>query len=67
MIRTELQRESDSIDCELYRLIVRAERLWDAHRGARTELHQSLQSLRSARIGLRMCMHPDDAKTTRGY
>lgn len=67
-LRTRLQREADSLDCDLYRLICRAERMYDEikrHTGPRVgDFHKSLMSLRSARSGIRMLMHDNDRART---
>lgn len=62
--RTQAQRDADVFDCELYRLILRAERFAEASkdnkwRGVRTRLIQ-------ARLLVRDFMHPDDRKGTEG-
>jgi hypothetical protein len=66
--RTRLQREADSLDCDLYRLICRAERMYDGikkHTGPRVaDFHKCLMRLRSARSGIRMLMHGDDRART---
>jgi len=66
--RTRVQREANRIDCELYSAIRSAEDLYDSlkrYTGPRViELHKSLQSLRSARVGIRMLMHADDRART---
>lgn len=67
-LRTRLQREADSLDCDLYRLICRAERMYDGikrHTGPKVgNFHKSLMSLRSARSGIRTLMHADDRSRT---
>lgn len=62
--RTELQRDADRLDCDLYRLICRVEVLWQDYPRARDKLHDSLQGLRGARNGLRSLMHELDRKET---
>lgn len=68
--RTRLETDADAIDCDLYRIICRVERIYDDFKrheeGSRvTDLHRSLQSLRHARVGIRMLMDVDDrARTT---
>lgn len=66
--RTELQRACDDIDCDLFRLITRVERLYDANkrknRTAALDIHNCLQSMRAARYGLREQMHEDDKART---
>lgn len=68
-MKTELQREADRADCDLYRVICRVEKLYDSikrHSGPRVaDLHKSLQGLRNARTGIRMLMDESDrARTT---
>jgi hypothetical protein len=67
-VRTEIEKTADAIDCDLYRVICRVERLYDGlkrHTGPRVkDLHKSLQGLRSARVGIRMLMNDDDRKRT---
>jgi hypothetical protein len=66
--RTQLQRDADSIDCDLYRLITRVERLYDANKSrndyARETLAESLQALRRGRVGVRVLMHDVDRERT---
>lgn len=66
--RTRIQRDADSIDCDLYRVITRVERLYDSikhHSGPRVaDLHKALMSLRSARPGIRLLMNEFDRKRT---
>lgn len=66
--KTSLQKDADSADCDLYRIICRVERIYDSikyHRGPRvTDLYRSLQYLHDARTGIRMLMHPDDRSRT---
>lgn len=66
--RTPLQRDADDIDCDLYRLICRVERLYDTHKRrnayARDNLVESLQALRRGRVGLRVLMHESDRERT---
>lgn len=66
--RTPLQAEADEIDCELFRVITRVERMYDGikrHTGPRvTDLHKSLMGLRAARAGIRMLMSDNDRART---
>lgn len=66
--RTQLQRDADIIDCDLYRIVTRVERLYDTHKErdtyARKNLAESLRALRSARVGLRVLMHESDREQT---
>jgi hypothetical protein len=66
--RTTLERDADYIDCDLYRLITRVERLYDTHKSrdsyARDNLAKSLKALRKARVGLRVLMHETDREET---
>lgn len=64
--RTAIEAEANALDLELFRAILRTERLADAAlaRRARHELNQSLASLRAARGHVRALMHPDDVKET---
>lgn len=66
--RTAIEAKADAIDCDLYRVITRVERLYDSikrHTGPRvTDLHKSLMDLRGARAGIRMLMHDADRKRT---
>lgn len=66
--RTQLQRDADSIDCDLYRILTRVERLYDTHKArdtyARRNLAESLQALRRGRVGLRVLMHESDREQT---
>jgi hypothetical protein len=65
-VRSKREREADSIDCDLFRLLNRVESLYQdarqTHRASR--LSESLIALRSARIGIRLFMHPDDIERT---
>lgn len=67
-MRTEIERDADAADRELYSVICRVERLYDSikrHKGQRvTDLHKSLQGLRIARTGIRMLMNDDDRART---
>ena len=67
----EIEITADQIDCDLYRIICRVERLYDSvKRNSYTDgprvrgLHKSLQGLRHARTGIRMLMAEDDRKRT---
>jgi hypothetical protein len=62
--RTQLQRDANSLDCDLFRLLCRAERLYADNRDAQKLLGDSLRGLRGARVGLRLCMHEQDRKET---
>lgn len=66
--RTPLQREADSVDCELFCVITRVERMYDGikrHPGKRVmHLHKSLMELRAARLGIRMLMSDADRART---
>lgn len=65
--RTEIEREANMADCELYRVISRIERLYDSNKRdkiIRANLGHTLNYLRNARFGLRMLMHADDAART---
>lgn len=67
--RTPLEREADAMDCDLFRVLQRAERLYDERkrdRDVRDSLGPALNQLRSARSGLRQLMHKDDRKGTEG-
>ena len=67
-MRTQIQKDADAIDCDLYRVICSVERLYDSikrHSGPRvTDLHKSLQGLRNARVGIRMLMDESDRART---
>ncbi|MGH8326885.1 MAG: hypothetical protein ACRET2_09000 [Steroidobacteraceae bacterium] len=62
--RTELQREADAADCDLYRLICRLETMYRRHEDKQTELAKALNGLSRARTPLRMLMHEADRETT---
>lgn len=65
--RTQLERDADRLDCDLYRLLGRVEALYDRHKkyhDQRKYLSESLRGLRSARVGLRCLMHKDDRAAT---
>jgi len=66
--RTPLQRDADSIDSDLYRVLLRVEDLYDRHKRrdsyARDNLSESLQALRRGRVGLRVLMHESDRERT---
>jgi len=64
--RSTLQRECDAMDCDLYRIICRAERLAETIKVAGPKLRYVVSRLRSARPGLRELMHVDDRKGTEG-
>lgn len=67
--RTELQRDADNADCDLYRVLSRVEAMYDANKRDREtakSLGPTLQHLRLARGGLRALMHKDDRKGTEG-
>jgi len=67
--RTALEREADAMDCDLFRVLTRAERLYDEHKrikDVRDNLEPTLNQLRSARSGLRQLMHKDDRKGSEG-
>jgi len=65
--RTELQRGSDSADCDLYRVICRIEALADRIKVAGPKLRGVANKLHAARGDLRSFMHSDDREATRGY
>jgi hypothetical protein len=67
--RTSLQRAADSMDCDLFRVLMRAEHTYDENKrdkGVRDVLGPALNQLRNARSGLRQLMHKDDRKGTEG-
>lgn len=65
--RTELQRATDSADCDLYRVICRIEALADRIKVAGPKLRGVANKLHAARSDLRSFMHPTDREATRGY
>lgn len=66
--RTEIQRDANDIDCELYRVITRVERLYDGIKRrnpvSSREVLKALMSLRSARKPIRDLMHKHDVEMT---
>jgi hypothetical protein len=61
--RTKLQAEADSVDCDVFRLIWRLERLYDANRQndrAQEKIHRALEQLRGARPHIRSLMSNED-------
>ena len=64
--RSKLQRECNDLDCELYRLIGRAERLAEEIKVAGPKLRYVVTQLRKARPGLRELMHIKDRIGTEG-
>lgn len=67
-VRTELQADSDLIDCDLRRLQDRIERLaetFEKREGRPAyDLNGAAASVRHARSLVRQCMHKDDIKAT---
>lgn len=63
-LRTVLQKEADAIDCDLYRLITRVERLAETIKVAGPQLRSVSSALWAARPGLRQFMHRDDREAT---
>lgn len=70
-VRTPLQAEVDKIDCNLYNLLTRIERLAEEHKNHSYNSHWlqgSMNSLRATRARIRQLMHNDDREaTTQGY
>jgi uncharacterized protein YcbK (DUF882 family) len=67
--RTAIQKEADNVDCDLYRLLMRLERLYDGYKRyevVRAYLGPALNDLRAGRSKLRLLMHKDDLKGTEG-
>ena len=65
--RTDIERTVDRIDCELYRLVGRIERLYDEHKrdhNTRAAIHKALMSIRAARTELFSLMHEHDREIT---
>lgn len=67
-VRTPLEHAANCIDCDLYRILLRVEDLYDTYKlrnsYARENLSKTLQSLRSGRVGLRVLMHANDREQT---
>lgn len=69
-VRSKAQRDADAFDCDLYRLICRAETLYDSvhhlnpRSHERTDAHELLYKLRAARPHIRAFMHQDDRAKT---
>ena len=71
MNRTEEQATANTFDCDLYRLISRAEYETDKEKGnrhplKRAEWREVVYSLKVARAAVRLLMHPNDRKGTEG-
>lgn len=68
--RSKTEREADSFDCELFRLICRAETLYESvhhlnpRSHERSDAHELLYKLRSARPHIRAFMHTEDRART---
>jgi hypothetical protein len=65
--RTRLQVDCDTLDCDLYRLIGRAERLAAEHksdRNVRKKLVAAAAAMASARPEIRSLMHEFDVAQT---
>lgn len=62
--RTKLQREADSFDSDLYRLIDAAERNAKEFRTSNGAWADIANQLRAARPGVRFFMHSDDREQT---
>jgi hypothetical protein len=62
--RTVLQREADSIDCDIYRLQSKLERLADQIKTAGPALRRAAMELAGARPHVRRFMHEYDRSRT---
>lgn len=64
--RTDLQRDADRIDCDLYRILDRVELLQEEEHGYRASraLALAARALRIARAHIRSNMHEDDRAVT---
>lgn len=62
--RTQLQRDADAIDCDLYRVYLKAERLYAGHRDARQHLERFMAAIRETRPHIRVLMHSIDRERT---
>lgn len=62
--RSPLEREADAIDCDLYRIYCRVERLYEAHRVERDTLYAFMSAIRHARPHIRSLMHDFDRERT---
>lgn len=64
IVRTVLQRECDSIDCDVHRLMSKLERLADRIKTAGPALRRAAMELASARPHVRRFMHEYDRSRT---
>jgi len=66
--RTDVEQDADGIDCDLFRIVTRTERLYDRIKRKQpaeaAALHKALMALRGARVPIRALMQEADRNAT---